>query len=95
MQGRVLSDGIEHTVLVDDACPDRGIAFWIPNSSIENGDVAELFDAIYRRGYAGTRGKVIRGRFAGTYSWDKKRTPQYLLKLARVEDLHIHLETEH
>lgn len=34
--GRVVSDGIEHTVLRDDSCPDRGVGLWIPDSTIEN-----------------------------------------------------------
>lgn len=89
----VLSDGIEHTVLIDESCPDHGVGLWIPDSTITNSDVAKLLNAIYGRRHAGTRGKAITERFVGTCSWDGRRSPRYVFKLERVEDLHVDLET--
>src|SRR6266853_3163596 len=45
----VMSDLIEHTMLVDGACPARGISLWIPHELDDSANVQRLREELRRQ----------------------------------------------
>ncbi len=88
------SDGIEHTVLKDDTCPDNGVALSV-SSEAEQKDWAlrALHEAISRLGLPGTSdNKKISGIFLGKFTERTKDFPPRLFSLEKVLDLTIHIK---
>lgn len=88
----VESDGIEHTVLLDESCKSHGVVAWIPEESSKHSEMAKLHDAIFRRWHPGTTGRRITGVFTGTYLSHRKKIPSHILILRSVDDLEIQTE---
>ena len=88
----VKSDGIEHTVLVDDSCKSQGVAPSVPKENSGHPDMEQLHHAIFRVGRPGTAGKRITGIFVGTYSWHRKKVPSRVLTLRNVQHLRVELD---
>jgi len=87
----VESDGIEHTVLLDESCESQGVVPWVSRENSEHSDIEKLHDAIFRRGRPGTTGKRITGVFTGTFSWHRRKIPSRVLALKSVADLHVQI----
>lgn len=63
-----MSDGIERTVIVDDACGDAGVGLLIGSgSSPKKPRIAELFQAVFG-GKPGTYEKHITATISGTFT---------------------------
>lgn len=91
-RARVESDGIEHTALLDKACPMTGIEPSFPPSITGDPGVRELHEAIFAHGAAGTRGKLITATFTGVFRWHKGRIPSRTLTVRTVTGLRMCLE---
>ena len=93
IRSAVKSDGIERTVLVDESCKQGGVSLWVPQKIMRDSTVAELQDAIYRRGRPGTIGKEISGIFVGRFRWrPHDAPPTRTLVLMSVSDLKVDIK---
>jgi len=82
------SDGIEHTVLIDRACPDQGIAPFVPTERDNNADIRKLDEAL-AVGRPGTLDKEISGTFIGTFSWRPGQIPARALSIMSISNLEL------
>jgi hypothetical protein len=63
--GRFLSDGLEHSVIIDDSCSKMGLIPWATEK-----ETKKLDEAIWQPGKGhGTLDRRITGRFTGRFVW--------------------------
>jgi hypothetical protein len=91
MAATVESDGLEHTVLIDRACPNVAIAV-VPGTAVADASVGALSEAV-ARGRPGTYDKDITGIFTGRFVWNRDRLPIRAIELISVRNLHTTAKT--
>ena len=67
MRAIVISDLIEHTMLVDCECPARGISLWIPHALDDFTDVRALDSELRRQWAIPPSNTAISAVFEGTF----------------------------
>lgn len=85
---QIESDGIEHTTLIDESCPERGVTPYVPENSRANPDMMALQETMFR-GRPGTNDKRVTASFKGVFRRYPNRMPSRRLILESVTDLHI------
>jgi len=84
----VMSDGLEHTVLVDQSCPGSGLTLEFPAKPPEVPGVAALQEAIFaKQGRPGTLDKDVSAVFTGAFEWRPKESSKWALSVTRVSDV--------
>jgi hypothetical protein len=84
----VMSDGLEHTVLIDQACPGRGLAPETSGELPEVPGIADLNDAIFdKHSQPGTGDKDLSAVFVGTFEWRPKQIPRWVLHVSQVSNV--------
>lgn len=83
----VLSDGMHSTVLIDNACPGKGVVLWVPQEASTRPGVVELMDAIYHTGSIGTLGKQITVTVSGEFLSLPESIPSRKLIVESVSDV--------
>jgi hypothetical protein len=76
------SDGIEHSILVDESKCKWGIAPRFPEHLVGE---EELERAIYVD-HPGTQGKVISAMWTGVFQYHPRQIPRWVLQLRRMDD---------
>jgi hypothetical protein len=84
----VESDGLEHTTLIDESCPEKGVAPYVAEAVRESEDMKALQAAMFR-GRSGTIDKRISASFKGVFHWYPRRIPSRVMSLESVTDLHV------
>jgi hypothetical protein len=89
VHARVMSDGVEHTVLVDVApkCRFGGAAFSV--SSDRDPDIERITSAIFAGRHHGTTNKFIRGDFIGIFRLTTDAPPMREFEIHSVSNLKI------
>ena len=86
VEAAVESDGIERTVLTDEACPTSGVAPSFPAKIRGEQHVILLQQAIFA-GQPGTMGKRISATFVGTFDIRPHDVPRWVLHVKAVLDV--------
>ena len=81
----ILSDGIEHILLVDESCPRVGIVPVFSAVDEQTGGAA-LIRAI-SAGQPGTVDKAVSATFTGVFMWKEPNYPDLALRLTSVSDI--------
>jgi len=63
----VMSDLIEHTMLIDNECPANGISLWIPHELDDSADVRTLRSELRRQWAIPPSNKKISAAFEGAF----------------------------
>ena len=88
IRGKVESDGIERTLLLDPRCPGKALTIKLPEKSDGNEAILQLDNEIFR-GQPGTLDKQIYATFTGTFYWKPKQIPAWLLVVSSVSDIKV------
>lgn len=78
----VMSDLIEHTVLVDNACPARGISLWIPHELDDAANVQKLRSELRRQWTEHSYETQVNAVFTGTFLHERNKR---YLKVSSIE----------
>ena len=88
VSGRIESDGIEHTVILDASCPNKGISITrCGEKACQSATWEELQDAIYFRPPPGTSRKKISATIIGTFHNDIRGSAGRWMVVDEVLDL--------
>jgi hypothetical protein len=73
VRATVVSDLIEHTMLVDNECPARGISLWIPQELDDSTDVSALRLELRSQWLIPPSNTQVRAAFDGTFLRDHRK----------------------
>ena len=85
IRARVVGDGFEHTVLIDDACPKEGVIPFVPNDW--NSAAGFELDRILREDPRGTLNKRVFGTFTGVYLWQSSDIGPRVLSIHEISEV--------
>lgn len=80
----VESDGIHGIVLVDRACPTRGLSFRSSESQASFPGSAALSQAMFDKLSSRSGEKQVAGAFVGRFEWREKEVPRWILHVSAV-----------
>ena len=83
----VMSDLIEHTMLVDGACPASGISLWIPHELDDSANVQRLREELRRQWTEPSNESQVRAVFTGTFLQERRKL---YLKVSSMEHPDVH-----
>jgi hypothetical protein len=83
--GRFLTDGLEHSVIVDESCKGAGLAPWATSK-----ETRELDEAIWLPGKGFTPDRRITARFTGRFVWRPKASRDVrVLEISAISNLKV------
>lgn len=88
IEGRVMSDGIEHLLLIHSACPATGLPLEVPQTVAKLPEVRQMLRKAYDAGMQHSDDE-IRGTFSGTVEARPGEVPYVILKLSGVRNLSV------
>jgi hypothetical protein len=81
----VMSDLIEHTMLVDNACPAKGISLWIPHELDDSADVKALWSELRRQWAIPPSNAEISAVFEGTFLREHRKLYLRVLGIDQID----------
>lgn len=88
VSGSLESDGIEQTVLVDQSCPQYGLALSISNHFQGEDQLKTAFGF----GNPGTLDKTIHGTLTGRFVWRRKTNPRMSIIVFAAQDVSLKMK---
>jgi hypothetical protein len=90
VRARVVTDIIEHTLVVDESCPSQGVSLWTTSAFRQRVDYRELRNAIVDEAAAGSKIKKVTATITGRFMRRREGSRhKIVLEAEKIDDVEV------